>query len=385
MNTRHEAGLPRKSTPVEEKEDQPMGKKKALITGITGQDGSYLTELLLEKGYEVHGIIRRASTFNTKRIDHLYRDPHERDVNLFLHYGDMTDSSNMNRLLEKVDPDEIYNLAAQSHVQVSFEVPEYTAETDALGTLRLLDAIKETGVRARFYQASTSELYGKVRETPQRETTPFYPRSPYAVAKQYAFWIVVNYREAYRLHASNGILFNHESARRGERFVTRKITMAATAIKAGLQDCLYVGNLSACRDWGHAPDYVRAMWLMMQQEKPDDYVIATGQTHTVREFIEKAFAHLDMPLRWEGEGESEHGIEIASGKTLVRVDPRYFRPTEVDLLLGDPSKARERLGWVPEVSFDGLVKLMVDADRERIRRKMHRVRYEQERADGRGT
>lgn len=361
-----------------------MDKKKALITGITGQDGSYLTELLLEKGYEVHGIIRRASTFNTKRIDHLYRDPHERDVNLFLHYGDMTDSSNMNRLLEKVDPDEIYNLAAQSHVQVSFEVPEYTAETDALGTLRLLDAIKETGVRARFYQASTSELYGKVQETPQRETTPFYPRSPYAVAKQYAFWIVVNYREAYELHASNGILFNHESARRGERFVTRKITMAATAIKAGLQDCLYVGNLSACRDWGHAPDYVRAMWLMMQQEMPDDYVIATGETHTVREFIDKAFAHLDMPVRWEGEGDKETGIDEASGKTVVRVDPRYYRPTEVDLLLGDPSKAREKLGWAPEVSFDGLVKLMVDADWERIQRKMHRVRYEQERANGQG-
>ncbi|MFP4418855.1 MAG: GDP-mannose 4,6-dehydratase [Chitinispirillaceae bacterium] len=347
-----------------------MSKKKALITGITGQDGSYLSELLLEKGYEVHGIIRRASSFNTKRIDHLYRDPHERDVNLFLHYGDMTDSSNMNRLLEKIDPDEIYNLAAQSHVQVSFEVPEYTAETDAVGTLRMLDAIKETGIRTRFYQASTSELYGKVQEVPQKETTPFYPRSPYGVAKLYGFWIVVNYREAYNLHANNGILFNHESPRRGEIFVTRKITMAAAFIKEELQECLFIGNLNARRDWGYAPDFVKAMWMMLQHDTPNDYVVATGEMHTVREFIEKSFARLGMQLRWEGEGTDEIGIDTKSGKILVRVDPRYYRPAEVEQLCGDATRAKTELGWQPTVSFDRLVEIMVDADHQMaIRRK----------------
>jgi GDPmannose 4,6-dehydratase len=346
-----------------------MAKRKALITGITGQDGSYLAELLLDKGYEVHGIIRRASTFNTKRIDHLYQDPHEKKVSLFLHYGDMTDSSNMNRLLEKIQPEEIYNLAAQSHVQVSFEVPEYTAETDAVGTLRMLDAIKETGIRTRFYQASTSELYGKVVEIPQKETTPFYPRSPYAAAKLYAYWIVVNYREAYDLFACNGILFNHESPRRGENFVTRKITMAAAAIKEGLQDCLYLGNLSAKRDWGYAPDYVDAMWRMLQLDHPEDFVISTGENHSVREFIDKAFNRLGMPLEWRGEGLEETGIEIASGRTLVRVDPKYFRLTEVDLLLGDCTKAKTMLGWQPAVTFERLVEMMADADWERVKRE----------------
>jgi GDPmannose 4,6-dehydratase len=346
-----------------------MSRKRALITGITGQDGSYLAELLLKKDYEVHGIIRRASTFNTRRIDHLYRDPHERDVNLFLHYGDMTDSSNMNRLLEKISPDEIYNLAAQSHVKVSFEVPEYTAETDALGTLRLLDAIRETGIGCRFYQASTSELFGKAQEIPQKETTPFYPRSPYGVAKLYAYWIIVNYREAYSLHASNGILFNHESPRRGERFVTRKITMAAASIKAGIQNCLYIGNLNAERDWGYAPDYVDAMWLMLQQDAPDDYVIATGEKHTVREFIDKAFSHAGMTIRWKGAGAEETGVNEKTGETIVRVDPKYFRPTEVERLIGDPSKAKKNLGWTPRVTFDKLVEIMADADWKRIKEK----------------
>ena len=336
--------------------------KKALITGITGQDGSYLTELLLDKGYEVHGIIRRASSFNTSRIDHLYQDRHEKDVNLFLHYGDLTDSSNLNRLLEHINPSEIYNLGAQSHVQVSFEVPEYTAEVDALGTLRLLDAIKETGISTRFYQASTSELYGKVAEVPQRETTPFNPRSPYAVAKQYGFWITRNYREAYGLHASNGILFNHESPRRGETFVTRKITMAAVRITRGLQDCLFMGNLDAKRDWGYAPDYVRMMYMMLQQNSPDDYVVATGEMHTVREFIERAFARLGHPVEWRGSAEDEVGVDTVTGKTVIRIDPRYFRPAEVEQLLGDPSKAKRQLGWVPEVKFAQLVDLMVDAD-----------------------
>jgi GDPmannose 4,6-dehydratase len=344
-----------------------MTKKKALITGITGQDGSYLAELLLKKGYEVHGIIRRASTFNTKRIDHLYRDPHETGINFFLHYGDMTDSSNMNRLLEKIVPDEIYNLAAQSHVQVSFEVPEYTAETDAVGTLRILDAIKETGIRSKFYQASSSELYGKVQTIPQNENTPFYPRSPYAVAKLYAYWIVVNYREAYNLFAANGILFNHESPRRGENFVTRKITMAAAAIKAHKQECLYLGNLSAFRDWGYAPDYVEAMWLMLQNGTPEDFVIATGEMHTVREFAFKSFACLDMPIVWKGEGVNEIGINKNDGKTVVRVDPRYFRLTEVEQLLGDPAKAKAKLGWTPRVTFDELVKIMTQADWESTR------------------
>ena len=349
-----------------------MEKKKAIISGITGQDGSYLAELLLEKKYEVHGIIRRASTFNTKRVDHLYRDPHERGVNFFLHYGDMTDSSNMSRLIEKIDPDEIYNLAAQSHVKISFEVPEYTAETDALGTLRMLDAIKEAGIKTRFYQASTSELFGKAREFPQTELTPFYPRSPYAVAKLYAYWIVVNYREAYNLYACNGILFNHESPRRGENFVTRKITRAAAAIKAGLQDCLYIGNLDAKRDWGYAPDFVNAMWLMLQQEKPDDYVIATGETHSVREFIEKSFGRLGMTLKWEGKGSDEKGINAENGKVIVSVDPKYYRPTEVEHLIGDPSKARKGLGWEPEVKFDRLVEIMTDADREALNKKIEK-------------
>ena len=336
--------------------------KRALITGITGQDGSYLTEFLLDKGYEVHGIIRRASTFNTGRIDHLYRDPHLEGVKLFLHYGDLTDSSNLSRLLEKIAPHEIYNLGAQSHVRVSFDVPEYTADTDALGVLRLLDAIKETGLESRFYQASTSELFGKVQEVPQRETTPFYPRSPYAVAKLYGFWIVKNYREAYGLHASNGILFNHESPRRGETFVTRKITMAAVRIHRGLQECLYMGNLDARRDWGYAKDYVRMMWMMLQQDEPDDYVVATGEMHTVREFIEKAFARLGHAIEWRGKGVDEVGIDTSTGKTVVRIDPRYFRPAEVEQLLGDPSKAKAKLGWAPEVKFDELVKIMVDGD-----------------------
>ena len=336
--------------------------KKALITGITGQDGSYLTELLLDKGYEVHGIIRRASTFNTDRIDHLYKDPHLDGVRLFLHYGDLTDSSNLSRLLEKIQPEEIYNLGAQSHVQVSFEMPEYTAETDALGTLRLLDAIKEAGVRARFYQASTSELYGKAQEVPQRETTPFYPRSPYGVAKLYGFWIVRNYREAYGMHASNGILFNHESPRRGETFVTRKITMAAARIHRGLQDCLYMGNIDARRDWGYAKDYVRMMWMMLQQDEPDDYVVATGEMHTVREFIEKTFARLGHTVEWRGRGVDEVGVDTSTGKTVVRIDPRYFRPAEVEQLCGDPAKAKAKLGWEPEVKFEELVKIMVDGD-----------------------
>ena len=336
--------------------------KKALITGITGQDGSYLTEFLLAKGYEVHGIIRRSSSFNTSRIDHLYQDPHLDGVRLFLHYGDLTDSSNLSRLIEKVAPDEVYNLGAQSHVQVSFAVPEYTAETDALGTLRLLDAIKETGVGARFYQASTSELFGKVQEVPQTERTPFYPRSPYGVAKLYGFWIVKNYRESYGLHASNGILFNHESPRRGETFVTRKITMAAARIHRGLQDCLYMGNIDARRDWGYAKDYVRMMWMMLQQETPDDYVVATGEMHTVREFIEKAFAHVGRVIEWRGEGVDEEGIDASTGKTVVRIDPRYFRPAEVEQLLGDPAKAKARLGWEPEVKFAELVKIMMEGD-----------------------
>jgi len=338
--------------------------RKAFITGITGQDGSYLTELLLGKGYEVHGMIRRASSFNTRRIDHLYQDPHDEDARLFLHYGDLTDSSNLNRLLERIRPDEIYNLGAQSHVQVSFEVPEYTAETDAVGTLRLVDAIKDTGLDCRFYQASTSELYGKARESPQSERTPFHPRSPYGAAKLYAYWIVVNYREAYGLHASNGILFNHESPRRGRTFVTRKITRAAAAIALGRQDCLHLGNLDAARDWGWAPDYVEAMWRMLRRDEPDDYVIATGEMHTVREFAEKAFGVLDLPIEWEGEGADEVGIDASSGRTVVRVDPRYFRPAEVDALLGDATRAKERLGWRPTVRFDELVEIMVRADHD---------------------
>ena len=336
--------------------------KKALITGITGQDGSYLAELLLAKGYEVHGIIRRASSFNTDRIDHLYKDRHESGVKMFLHYGDLTDSSNLNRLIEKIQPSEIYNLAAQSHVQVSFEVPEYTAEADAIGVLRLLDCIRETGVPARFYQASTSELYGKVMEVPQTETTPFYPRSPYAVAKQYGFWIVKNYRESYGLHASNGILFNHESPRRGETFVTRKITMAVARISRGLQKCLYMGNINALRDWGYAPDYVQMMWMMLQQDQPDDYVVATNEMHTVREFIEKAFGHAGIEIVWEGEDVKEVGKNKATGDIVVRMDERYYRPCEVEQLLGNPAKAKKKLGWEPKVKFEQLVQIMTDGD-----------------------
>lgn len=336
--------------------------KKALITGITGQDGSYLAELLLSKGYEVHGMIRRASTFNTSRIDHLYKDPHHKDVRLFLHYGDLTDSSNLNRMIEKINPCEIYNLGAQSHVQVSFEVPEYSADADALGVLRILDAIKETGVNARFYQASTSELFGKVQEVPQSENTPFYPRSPYAVAKQYGFWITKNYREAYGLHASNGILFNHESPRRGETFVTRKITMAVARIHRGLQDCFYMGNINARRDWGYAKDYVKMMWMMLQQPMPDDYVIATGEMHTVREFIEESFACIGRPIEWRGKELDEVGIDMTTGKTVIRIDPRYFRPAEVEQLLGNPVKAKAMLNWEPEVKFHELVKIMTEGD-----------------------
>ena len=336
--------------------------KKALITGITGQDGSYLTELLMAKGYEVHGIIRRASTFNTHRIDHLYQDRHEGDAKMILHYGDLTDSSNLNRLIEKIQPSEIYNLAAQSHVQVSFEVPEYTADADAIGVLRLLDAIRESGIDARFYQASTSELYGKVMEVPQTETTPFYPRSPYAVAKLYGFWIVKNYRESYGLHASNGILFNHESPRRGETFVTRKITMAVARISRGLQECLYMGNINAYRDWGYAPDYVEMMWMMLQQDAPDDYVVATNEMHTVREFIEKSFGHLGIEIEWEGEGVDEVGKNKSTGDVVVRMDKRYYRPCEVEQLLGDPAKAKRQLGWEPQVKFEELVQIMADGD-----------------------
>lgn len=343
--------------------------KTALITGITGQDGSYLAELLLEKGYTVHGIIRRSSSFNTGRIDHLYNDPAIYNQKLFLHYGDLTDSSNLNRLLEKIGPDEVYNLAAQSHVKVSFEVPEYTAEVDAVGTLRFLDAIKETGLKTRFYQASTSELYGKVQEIPQSETTPFYPRSPYAVAKIYGYWIVVNYREAYGIFASNGILFNHESPRRGETFVTRKITRAVARIKEGKQDKLVLGNMDAKRDWGYAPEYVDAMWRMLQQDAPDDFVVATGETHTVREFTEIAFRELGIEICWEGIADNEKGFDVASGELRVEVSPRYYRPTEVELLIGDPTKAKQKLGWEPQVKFDDLVKIMVKADIEKVKRR----------------
>lgn len=331
--------------------------KKALITGITGQDGSYLTELLLKKGYEVHGIVRRTSMFNRDRIEHLHGDPR-----LILHYGDLTDSSNLNRILEKVGPEEIYNLAAQSHVQVSFEVPEYTAEVDAVGTLRILDAIKQTGVKARFYQASTSELYGLVQEVPQTEKTPFYPRSPYAVAKLYAYWAVVNYREAFNLHASNGILFNHESPRRGETFVTRKVTLGVAGIKAGKMDKLVMGNIDSKRDWGYAPDYVEMMWMMLQQETPDDYVVATNETHTVKEFIEESFKIAGIEIEWKGSGVDEKGLDKKSGKVLVEINPKYFRPTEVELLIGDPAKAKQKLGWEPKVKFKELVKIMTEAD-----------------------
>ncbi len=372
--------------------------KKALITGITGQDGSYLTELLLEKGYEVHGIIRRSSSFNTGRIDHLYNDPEILDKKLFLHYGDLVDTSNMNRLLEKIEPDEIYNLAAQSHVKVSFEVPDYTAQVDALGTLRFLDAIREVGLRkVKFYQASTSELYGKVREIPQNEETPFYPRSPYGVAKLYGYWIIVNYREAYNIFASNGILFNHESPRRGETFVTRKITRAASRIAAGMQKQLLLGNLDAKRDWGFAPEYCEGMWRILQHEKAEDFVLATGETQTVRRFAELTFNNLGIELEWKGKGIDETGIiktidlnkakeligyssnknnyikdftsKLKSGDVVVAVDPNYYRPTEVDLLIGDASKAEKKLGWKAKTKFEELVKLMIKSDMDKVLRR----------------
>jgi len=340
-----------------------MSRKVALITGITGQDGSYLSELLLEKGYDVHGVIRRSSSFNTARIDHLYNGEAGFSKDKFhLHHGDMTDSSNLNRLIEKVDPSEVYNLAAQSHVKVSFDLPEYTAEVDGIGTLRILDALRDRGSKTRFYQASTSELYGKVQETPQKETTPFYPRSPYAVAKIYSYWIVKNYREAYGMHASNGILFNHESPRRGPTFVTRKITMAVAKIKQGLQEKLVLGNLDAKRDWGHAKDYVEGMWRMLQQEVADDYVLATGTTTKVRTFVDWAFKIVDIDIEWKGEGVEEKGYDAATGKCLVEVSPNYFRPTEVDLLLGDATKAKEVLKWEPKISVEQLVEMMVTED-----------------------
>jgi len=339
-------------------------KKVALITGVTGQDGSYLAELLLEKGYEVHGIKRRASSFNTDRIDHLYRDPHEVNRKFILHYGDLTDSTNLIRIIQEVQPDELYNLAAQSHVAVSFETPEYTANCDALGTLRLLEAIRILGLekKTRFYQASTSELFGKVQEIPQKETTPFYPRSPYAVAKMYSYWICVNYREAYGIFACNGILFNHESPVRGETFVTRKITRAVARIKLQLQDKLFLGNLESKRDWGHAKDYVKMQWLMLQQDEPEDFCISTGVQYSVRDFVDAAFKEVGIGVRWEGSGIDEKGVDEASGKVLVEVDPRYFRPTEVETLLGDSSKAREKLGWTPEITLGEMVSEMVRED-----------------------
>lgn len=345
-----------------------MTRPVALVTGVTGQDGAYLAELLLGKGYEVHGIKRRSSSFNSERIDHLYQDPHETDARLFLHYGDMTDSTNLIRIIQECQPTEIYNLAAQSHVQVSFETPEYTANADAIGTLRLLEAmriLKREDV-TRFYQASTSELYGKVQETPQSETTPFYPRSPYAAAKLYAYWITVNYREAYGMHASNGILFNHEGPTRGETFVTRKITRAVAAMQQGLQERLYLGNLDAKRDWGHAKDYVEGMYLILQQDTPDDYVLATGETHSVREFVELAFGCVQKTIEWTGQGVDEKGLCAETGDTLVEVDPRYFRPTEVDLLLGDPGKAKRQLGWESHTPFHKLVEDMVEADLKKV-------------------
>jgi len=370
--------------------------KRALITGITGQDGAYLAEFLIDKGYEVHGIKRRSSLFNTQRIDHLYQDPHEKEIKFILHYGDLTDATNLIRIIQEVQPDEIYNLAAQSHVQVSFEAPEYTANTDALGTLRILEAIRILGLdkKTRFYQASTSELYGKVQETPQTENTPFYPRSPYACAKLYAYWCTINYREAYNIYACNGILFNHESPIRGETFVTRKITMAAARIVLGLQECLYIGTLDSKRDWGHAKDFIRAQWLILQQDEPDNYVIATGKQHSVREFCEKTFDKLGIKLKWQGEGKNEKGVisaiqpaslldkyakhgrpaDLKDGKVLIAIDHRYFRPTDVETLLGDPTKAREKLGWEPEISFDEMIREMIindlnDASREALCRK----------------
>jgi GDPmannose 4,6-dehydratase len=352
----------------------PSAVKTALITGVTGQDGAYLAEFLLRKGYVVHGLKRRSSSFNTARVDHLYHDPHEQGVSFHLHYGDVTDATNLIRIVQETQPDEIYNLAAQSHVQVSFETAEYTANSDGLGTLRLLEAIRILGLeqRTRFYQAATSELYGKVQETPQTEKTPFYPRSPYAAAKLYAYWITVNYREAYGLHASNGILFNHESPIRGETFVTRKITRAVAAIEHGGQDRLFLGNLDAKRDWGHARDYVEGMWLILQQDEPDDYVLATGEAHTVREFVEAAFSCVGRKITWIGTGAEEKGFDDGSGKVVVEIDPRYFRPTEVDLLVGNSNKARAKLGWRHKVSFDELVREMVEADLAAFRGEQRR-------------
>jgi len=351
-----------------------MASPVALITGVTGQDGAYLAEFLLRKGYVVHGVKRRSSSFNTGRVDHLYSDPHELGVRFFMHYGDMTDATNLIRLVQETQPTEIYNLAAQSHVQVSFETPEYTANADGLGTLRLLEAIRILKLEktVRFYQASTSELYGLVQEKPQRETTPFYPRSPYAAAKLYAYWITVNYREAYGMHASNGILFNHEGPTRGETFVTRKITRAVAAIEAGLQKKLYLGNIDSSRDWGHARDYVEGMWLVLQQPKPDDYVLATGETHTVREFVELAFGEIGRRIAWRGKGVEEKGVDAKTGDTLVEIDPRYFRPTEVDFLLGDPTKAHTKLGWRHRTSFAELVRDMVKADRNEVQKERDR-------------
>ncbi len=355
-----------------------MTPKRALITGITGQDGAYLAELLLAKGYEVHGVKRRSSSFNTGRIDHLYHDPHERDVKMFLHFGDMTDATNLIRLMQEVQPDEVYNLAAQSHVQVSFDTAEYTANADGIGALRLLEAMRllKLGDKTRFYQASTSELYGKVQEIPQSETTPFYPRSPYAAAKLYAYWITVNYREAYGFHASNGILFNHESPIRGETFVTRKITRAVAAIHLGLQDTLYLGNLDAKRDWGHARDYVEGMWRIVQHDEPDDFVLATGETQTVRSFVDAAFKEVGIEIEWSGKGIKETGKDKASGKQLVRVDSRYFRATEVDILIGDPSKAREKLGWSASTSLSELVAEMVREDLKQVAEEHRRNRHD---------
>lgn len=346
------------------KKEHEVTHKKAIITGITGQDGAYLAELLLSKGYEVHGIKRRTSMINTQRIDHLYEEPHQQNRHLILHYGDLVDGTSLTRIIQKVMPDEIYHLAAQSHVKVSFDAPEYTGDVNGLGTLRILEAIRMLGLeqKTKFYQASTSELYGKVQTIPQNENTPFYPRSPYAVAKLYAYWMTVNYREAYNLFACNGILFNHESPVRGETFVTRKITRALTRIKLGLQDCLYLGNMDAKRDWGHAKDYVEMQWLMLQQDQPDDYVIATGIQKTVREFVELSAQELNIDLRWEGEGEQEKGVDAQTGTCIVAVDPRYYRPTEVETLLGDASKAKAKLGWEPKISFEQLVKEMVSSD-----------------------
>lgn len=336
----------------------------ALVTGITGQDGSYLTELLLEKGYEVHGIIRRSSNFNTQRIDHLYKDPHTRDNHLFLHYGDLSSSSVVDNLIRKILPDEVYNLGAQSHVAVSFEIPEYTVDIVGTGTLRLLESLRNYKPDAKFYQASSSEMFGKVQETPQKETTPFYPRSPYGCAKVFGYWITRNYRDSYNMFTSNGILFNHESPRRGKTFVTRKVTRAVANIKLGKEECLYIGNMDSKRDWGYAGDYVEAMWMMLQHSKPDDFVVATGQTHSVRELIEEAFRYINIDIKWEGKGIKEIGKDSDSGKVLVRVDENYFRPAEVDLLLGDPSKVKKELGWKPKTSFKALVRMMMEFDLE---------------------